>query len=70
MKDYNNYLNKQAQILNEFDDFCEQFEKRASESFAVPKNDDNKIELFDNGPEDRTNAPILITEDRGLGARD
>lgn len=70
MKDYNNYLNKQAQVLNEFDDFCEQFEKRASESFAVPEKDDNKFELFDSGSEDRTNVPSFITEDRELGARD
>ena len=33
MKDYDGYLNRQAEVLNEFDDFCEQFEKRAAEQF-------------------------------------
>jgi len=35
MKDYDGFLNKQAEVLNEFDDFCEQFEKRAAEHSRV-----------------------------------
>ena len=46
MKDYDNYLNKQAEVLNEFDDFCEQFEKRASENSKNPGKDDERFELL------------------------
>jgi|TARA_X000001036_G_scaffold53876_2_gene43360 hypothetical protein len=46
MKDYDNYLNKQAEVLNEFDDFCEQFEQRAAENFKNPKKEDARFELL------------------------
>lgn len=46
MKDYDGYLNKQAEVLNEFDDFCEQFEKRAAENFKNPGKDDERFELL------------------------
>ena len=46
MKDYDNYLNKQAEVLTEFDDFCEQFEKRAAENFKNPKKEDARFELL------------------------
>lgn len=46
MKDYDNYLNKQAEVLNEFDDFCEQFEQRAAENFKTPRKDDERFELL------------------------
>jgi len=46
MKDYDNYLNKQAEVLNEFDDFCEQFEQRAAENFKNPKKEDVRFELL------------------------
>jgi len=46
MKDYDNYLNKQAEVLTEFDDFCEQFEQRAAENFKNPKKEDVRFELL------------------------
>lgn len=46
MKDYDNYLNKQAEVLNEFDDFCEQFEQRVAENFKNPKKEDARFELL------------------------
>ena len=46
MKDYDSYLNKQAEVLNEFDDFCEQFEQRAAENFKNPKKEDERFELL------------------------
>jgi hypothetical protein len=46
MKDYDNYLNKQAEVLTEFDDFCEQFEQRAAENFKNPKKEDARFELL------------------------
>ena len=46
MKDYDNYPNKQAEVLNEFDDFCEQFEQRAAENFKNPKKEDARFELL------------------------
>lgn len=59
MKDYDGYLNKQAEVLNEFDDFCEQFEKRAAESFKNPTKQDERFELLKE-----------ITNEPGGGARD
>jgi hypothetical protein len=60
MKDYDGYLNKQAEVLNEFDDFCEQFEKRASENFKNPGKDDERFELLkeitEQESDDRTSA--------------
>jgi len=46
MKDYDNYLNKQAQVLQEFDSFCDQFEQRAGESFKNPSKQDERFELL------------------------
>ena len=46
MKDYNHYLNKQAEVLNEFDDFCDQFEQRATEQFKNPNKQDERFELL------------------------
>jgi len=46
MKDYEGYLNKQAEILQEFDDFCSQFEQRAAENFKNPKKEDERFELL------------------------
>ena len=60
MKDYDGYLNKQAEVLNEFDDFCEQFEKRAAENFKNPGKDDERFELLkeiaEQGSDDPTSA--------------
>lgn len=56
-KDAAQYLNRRGQILQEFDNFCEQFERRAAESFANPEvNNDDKFKIFDSGSEDRSNA--------------
>ena len=46
MKDYNHYLNKQAEVLTEFDDFCDQFEQRATEQFKNPNKQDERFELL------------------------
>lgn len=46
MKDYDSFINKQAEVLNEFDDFCEQFEKRAAENFKNPQQEDERFELL------------------------
>jgi hypothetical protein len=46
MKDYDRFINKQAEVLNEFDDFCEQFEKRAAENFKNPNKQDERFELL------------------------
>ena len=46
MKDYDGYLNKQAEVLNEFDDFCEQFEKRAAENFKNADKSDERFQLL------------------------
>lgn len=46
MKDYEGYLNKQAEILQEFDDFCEQFEQRAAENFKNPRKEDERFEIL------------------------
>jgi len=46
MKDYDGYLNKQAEVLTEFDDFCEQFEKRAAENFKNADRSDERFELL------------------------
>ena len=58
MKDYDNYLNRQAEVLNEFDDFCEQFEQRAAENFKNPRKDDERFELLKEltEPDNRTSA--------------
>lgn len=66
MKDYNEYLNKQAEILNEFDDFCNQFEKRASESFINPKESDDRFKILNDRTEDGITPPTIIREDRGI----
>jgi hypothetical protein len=67
MKDYNEYLNKQAEILNEFDDFCNQFEKRASESFINPKESDDRFKILNDRTEDGITPPTIIREDIGIG---
>ena len=46
MKDYDHYLNRQAQVLQEFDDFCDQFEQRAGEQFRNPSKQDERFELL------------------------
>ena len=46
MKDYDGYLNRQAEVLNEFDDFCEQFEKRAAEQFKNADKSDERFKLL------------------------
>ena len=46
MKDYDSYLNRQAEVLNEFDDFCEQFEKRAAEQFKNADKSDERFKLL------------------------
>ena len=46
MKDYDGYLNRQAEVLNEFDDFCEQFEKRAAENFKNADKSDERFKLL------------------------
>ena len=46
MKDYDHYLNRQAQVLQEFDQFCDQFEQRAGESFKTPSKQDERFELL------------------------
>lgn len=46
MKDYDGYLNKQAEVLTEFDDFCEQFEKRAAENFKNADKSDERFQLL------------------------
>ena len=57
MKDYDRYLNKQAEVLNEFDDFCEQFEQRAAENFKNPKKEDARFELLKEITEPREEQP-------------
>ena len=46
MKDYDHYLNRQAQVLQEFDQFCDQFEQRAGEQFKNPTKQDERFELL------------------------
>lgn len=46
MKDYDGYLNRQAEVLTEFDDFCEQFEKRAAENFKNADKSDERFQLL------------------------
>ena len=46
MKDYNHYLNRQAEVLQEFDQFCDQFEQRAGEQFKNPTKQDERFELL------------------------
>ncbi len=46
MKDYNHYLNRQAEVLQEFDQFCDQFEQRAGEQFKNPSKQDERFELL------------------------
>ena len=67
MKDYDEYLNKQASILNEFDDFCDQFERRASESFINPKESDDRFKILNDRPEGGITPPAIIREDIGTG---
>ncbi len=65
MKDYNHYLNRQAEVLNEFDDFCDQFEQRAAQSFNTPQKDDERFELLREiaDPDDGTSTRESIRED-------
>lgn len=64
MKNYDHYINRQVEILSEFDDFADQFERRAAESFAKPKPDDKKFDLLqetvresiDTRPDDRVSG--------------
>lgn len=46
MKDYDHYLNRQAEVLQEFDQFCDQFEQRAGEQFKNPTKQDERFELL------------------------
>jgi|TARA_Y100000004_G_C8581141_1_gene272431 hypothetical protein len=65
MKDYDGYLNKQAEVLNEFDDFCEQFEKRAAEQFKNPTKQDERFELLREIAEPGTSAGDSLPGDSG-----
>ena len=65
MKDYDGYLNKQAEVLNEFDDFCEQFEKRAAEQFKNPTKQDERFELLREIAEPGTSAGDSLPGDTG-----
>ena len=65
MKDYDGYLNRQAEVLNEFDDFCEQFEKRAAEQFKNPTKQDERFELLREIAEPGTSAGDSISGDQG-----
>ena len=65
MKDYDEYLNRQASILNEFDDFCDQFERRAAESFINPKESDDRFKILNDRAEDGITPPSIIREDTG-----
>lgn len=65
MKDYEGYLNKQAEVLNEFDDFCEQFEKRAAENFKNPNKQDERFELLREISDPRTSNGESISGDQG-----
>ncbi|AGH26755.1 hypothetical protein SXBG_00018 [Synechococcus phage S-CAM1] len=65
MKDYDGYLNKQAEVLNEFDDFCEQFEKRASENFKNADKSDERFKLLQEISEPGTSAGESISGDTG-----
>ena len=46
MKDYDHYLNRQAEVLQEFDSFSDQFEERAGEQFKNPNKQDERFELL------------------------
>jgi hypothetical protein len=65
MKDYDSFINKQAEVLNEFDDFCEQFEKRASENFKNPNKQDERFELLKEISEPGRGAIDSIQGDTG-----
>jgi|TARA_B000000441_G_C21728025_1_gene344045 hypothetical protein len=65
MKDYDGYLNRQAEVLNEFDDFCEQFEKRAAEQFKNPTKQDERFELLREIAEPGTSAGDSLPGDTG-----
>lgn len=65
MKDYDEFLNKQAEVLNEFDDFCEQFEKRAAEQFKNPTKQDERFELLREIAEPGTSAGDSLPGDQG-----
>ena len=71
MKDYDGYLNRQAEVLNEFDDFCEQFEKRAAEQFKNADKQDERFKLLrEITNESRGDASTLLEGDPGLEERD
>ena len=63
MKDYDSYLNKQAEVLTEFDDFCEQFEKRASENFKNADKSDERFKLLQEIAEPGTGVRDSISGD-------
>ena len=65
MKDYDRFINKQAEVLNEFDDFCEQFEKRAAENFKNPNKQDERFELLKEISEPGRGAIDSIPGDTG-----
>ncbi len=65
MKDYDSFINKQAEVLNEFDDFCEQFEKRAAENFKNPNKQDERFELLKEISEPGRGAIDSISGDTG-----
>jgi hypothetical protein len=65
MKDYDRFINKQAEVLNEFDDFCEQFEKRAAENFKNPNKQDERFELLKEISEPGRGASDSIPGDTG-----
>tara|TARA_A200000113_G_scaffold213673_1_gene216301 strand:+ start:333 stop:548 length:216 start_codon:yes stop_codon:yes gene_type:complete len=70
MKDYDGYLNRQAEVLQEFDDFCEQFEKRAAEQFKDADKSDERFKLLrEITNESGGDASTLLEGDPGLEER-
>ena len=73
MKDYDHYLNRQAEVLQEFDNFCDQFESRAGESFQNPSRQDERFELLreitDHEQRNGTHSSVG-GEDRNAGSSD
>ena len=69
MKDYDHYLNRQAEVLQEFDSFCDQFEQRAGEQFKTPSKQDERFELLREITDYEQNGGDA-GEDRPAGSRD
>ena len=69
MKDYDHYLNRQAEVLQEFDQFCDQFEQRAGEQFKNPSKQDERFELLREITDYEQNGGDT-GEDQTAGSRD